>query len=276
MGTVQGVGFRPWVYRTAHFAGITGRVRNDASGVTIDAFGDRATLARFIDALAMPPPAARIVRVDTTEIAPEASDSFDIVHSDRGADRYVSIPPDLATCDDCAAEIVDPANRRCRYAFTNCTNCGPRFTIATDVPYDRATTTMAPFTMCPSCQREYDDVDDRRFHAQPNACPDCGPRLTLHAANGAVLDRGDPIACATVPRQRWCASVCAETSWQASRSPPIARFLARRACPSRRLEPAWSAAKGPAESGLSAAAYPIWEHRHEQRSATFRSRCARA
>ncbi len=198
MGTVQGVGFRPWVYRTAHLAGVTGRVRNDASGVTIEAFGDAAALARFIDALAHPPPAARILDVQQTPIPAEPTSAFAIVESGAAAERRVSIPPDLATCDECAAEIVDPANRRFRYAFTNCTNCGPRFTIARDIPYDRGTTTMAPFTMCPSCQREYDDVDDRRFHAQPNACPTCGPRLTLHAANGAALDRGDPIAVAAL------------------------------------------------------------------------------
>jgi len=185
-GTVQGVGFRPWVYRTAVQSGVTGRVRNDAGGVTIEAFGDEEAIARFVQALAAPPPAAAIERVDLAPIDAEETSSFDIEPSAPGAERRVSIPPDLAVCDECVSEIVDPANRRHRYAFTNCTNCGPRFTIATDIPYDRATTTMARFGMCPACRREYKDARDRRFHAQPNACPVCGPRLTLSAAGGPV------------------------------------------------------------------------------------------
>ena len=194
-GTVQGVGFRPWVYRLARLAGVTGHVHNDTGGVTIDAFGDAAMLERFLGLLhGSPPPAARIVDFDLTEIAPELVPDFVIVASDTTPERRVSIPPDLATCEDCAEEISDPSDRRYRYPFTNCTNCGPRFTIATDIPYDRATTTMARFEMCPSCRREYGEVGDRRFHAQPNACPTCGPRLTLHGSNGVVIDQPDPIA----------------------------------------------------------------------------------
>jgi len=195
-GTVQGVGFRPWVYRVAHQAGVTGRVRNDSSGVMIDAFGDETALANFLDALQGPPPAARIVRVDFTNIAPETANAFEIVESEPDVDRRVSIPPDLATCDDCLSEIFDRTNRRYRYAFTNCTNCGPRFTIATDIPYDRGATTMARFEMCPACRREYADVSDRRFHAQPNACPACGPQLGLRAPDGARLHADDVIAVA--------------------------------------------------------------------------------
>jgi hydrogenase maturation protein HypF len=195
-GTVQGVGFRPWVYRAAHSAGVTGRVRNDSTGVTIEAFGDDEALTRFVGALQFPPPAARILAVDATVIDPETVDDFEIVESDRAPERRVSIPPDLATCDDCVHEIFNPANRRYRYPFTNCTNCGPRFTIATDIPYDRSATTMAPFTMCPACRREYEDVGDRRFHAQPNACPVCGPQLTLHAGDGARIHVDDVIAMA--------------------------------------------------------------------------------
>lgn len=177
-GTVQGVGFRPWVYRMAVAAGVGGRVRNDSSGVTIDAFGEPGALQAFEQALHMSPPAAaRIAEFDTTTIPPEPTAAFVIEHSETTAARQVSIPPDLATCDDCVRDIFDPANRRYRYAFTNCTNCGPRFTIATDVPYDRAATTMAPFEMCGQCRHEYEDVLDRRFHAQPTACPTCGPRL---------------------------------------------------------------------------------------------------
>ncbi len=179
-GTVQGVGFRPWVYRVAVENGVCGRVRNDSSGVTIDAFGDDASLSAFERALhAAPPPAARIADYQATTIPPEPVTSFVIEHSAPAAECRVSIPPDLATCDDCVRDILDPTNRRYRYAFTNCTNCGPRFTIATDAPYDRGATTMAPFEMCGPCRREYEDVRDRRFHAQPTACPDCGPRLEL-------------------------------------------------------------------------------------------------
>ena len=199
-GTVQGVGFRPWVYRMAVQAGVRGRVRNDSSGVTIDAFGDEAELREFEQALRIgPPPAARIAQFDSVAIPAEPVTSFVIAPSEPTAERHVSIPPDLATCDDCVRDILDPANRRYRYAFTNCTNCGPRFTIATDAPYDRSATTMAPFEMCVPCRQEYADVLDRRFHAQPTACPTCGPTLELvrlHPdttdASGAVFH--DPIA----------------------------------------------------------------------------------
>jgi hydrogenase maturation protein HypF len=192
-GTVQGVGFRPWVYRIARLAGITGRVRNDSGGVTIDAFGDESSLMELLRSLQFPPPAARILAVDSVAIEPEAVSAFEIVVSEPAPERHVSIPPDLATCDDCLAEIFDKADRRHRYPFTNCTNCGPRFTIARDIPYDRATTTMAPFRMCEACRREYEDPANRRFHAQPNACPVCGPRLTFHTHDGSVVHVNDAI-----------------------------------------------------------------------------------
>ncbi len=193
-GTVQGVGFRPWVYRLAHEAGLTGRVRNDNDGVTIEAFGPRGALERFEARLrAAPPPAARIREIRSTTAAVEALPAFEIADSDSAGTRQVSIPPDLATCPECLAEIRDPADRRYRYPFTNCTNCGPRFTIAGAVPYDRASTTMAVFTMCPVCQREFDSPASRRFHAQPNACPQCGPRLRAVVADGTVVDGTDPV-----------------------------------------------------------------------------------
>ena len=195
-GTVQGIGFRPWVYHAARNAGVTGRVRNDANGVTIEAFGDGVNLARFLEALHDPPTAARIEQFDLADMAPEPAATFEIVQSDAGAGCRVSIPPDLATCGDCHAEIFDRSNRRYRYAFTNCTHCGPRFTIATDVPYDRASTTMAGFEMCADCRREYENPDNRRFHAQPNACPACGPRLTLHAADGIRIHVDDVVTAA--------------------------------------------------------------------------------
>lgn len=192
-GTVQGVGFRPWVYRIAHEHGVSGRVHNHARGVTIEAFATADVLDRMIAQLRDPPPPARVRDLVATDIAPEQLDSFVIVHSAEDGPRALSIPPDLATCPACEREVRDPADRRHGYAFTNCTACGPRFTIATGVPYDRPATTMAPFVMCAACQREYDDPLDRRFHAQPNACPACGPRLALWSLT-AEIPKEDPLA----------------------------------------------------------------------------------
>jgi hydrogenase maturation protein HypF len=187
-GTVQGVGFRPWVYRLAHELGVHGRVRNDASGVTIEAFAD--DLDGFLARLRHEaPPAAHVDDLSAREIPVENLDDFVIVGSDKAGEKRLAIPPDLATCDKCLAEIFDPENRRYRYPFTNCTGCGPRFTISRGVPYDRPSTTMAGFVMCADCEREYHDVNDRRFHAQPNACPACGPRLTLLGCDGDPLTR---------------------------------------------------------------------------------------
>lgn len=195
-GIVQGVGVRPWVYRLAHEAGVTGRVRNDNDGVTIDAFGPQGALEGFEARLrADSPPAAHIRRIASAPAPVEDLPAFEIVASGAGGTRRVSIPPDLATCPECLAEIADPHDRRYRYPFTNCTNCGPRFTIAEAVPYDRPATTMAAFAMCPVCQEEYDTPRDRRFHAQPNACPACGPRLR------AVTGEGAPVACDDVIRR---------------------------------------------------------------------------
>ena len=180
-GTVQGVGFRPWVYRLAVEAGLSGHVRNDPRGVTIEVFGAPADLEAFERRLRHEaPPAARLREVVREAIPAEATPGFSILPSDEGAgSRRVSIPPDLATCPDCLRETLDPSDRRHLYPFTNCTHCGPRYTIARDVPYDRPATTMAAFPMCPDCRREYGDPLDRRFHAQPVACPACGPRVRL-------------------------------------------------------------------------------------------------
>ncbi|HET9555292.1 MAG TPA: carbamoyltransferase HypF, partial [Anaeromyxobacteraceae bacterium] len=195
-GTVQGVGFRPFVYRLAHAAGVAGRVRNDAAGVTIEAFGSPAALDAFERRLRTEhPPAAVIETLERGPIPFEPVAGFEIVRSGPSAERRVALPPDLATCDACAREVADPADRRFRYPFTNCTDCGPRFTIALGVPYDRPVTTMAGFTMCPACAAEYADPLDRRFHAQPNACPACGPRLALLDPAGQPLP-GEPIAAA--------------------------------------------------------------------------------
>ncbi len=193
-GTVQGVGFRPFVYRLARALGLAGRVRNDAGGVTVEAFGPAAALDALQARLRLEhPPAAVVETLAAAPLPYEPLAGFQIVASGRAEERRVALPPDLATCPACAAEIADPADRRFRYAFTNCTDCGPRFTIALGVPYDRPATTMAGFTMCPACAAEYADPLNRRFHAQPNACPACGPRLTLTDAAGAPQP-GDPLA----------------------------------------------------------------------------------
>jgi hydrogenase maturation protein HypF len=194
-GTVQGVGYRPWVYRTALDESVTGRVWNHTSGVTIEAFGDDARLASFLERIRNGgPPAARVNDVRSVPIDPETIAGFSIAQSSGADEIQISIPPDLATCDDCAREVAEPSDRRFGYPFTNCTNCGPRFTIARGVPYDRHATTMAKFEMCDDCRREYDSPADRRFHAQPNACPSCGPRLSIVDARGDDIASADPIA----------------------------------------------------------------------------------
>jgi hydrogenase maturation protein HypF len=197
-GIVQGVGFRPWIYRLAVANGLTGRVWNHTRGVTIEVFGPTTSIEAFRSALAREaPPAAKIHRVEESALdgSPVPSD-FAIISSHGAGDRDVSIPPDLATCAECFAEIADAAARRHRYPFTNCTNCGPRFTIALDVPYDRAATTMAGFAMCDACRAEYEVPIDRRFHAQPIACPACGPHVRLRGLDGAIVDTADPFAVA--------------------------------------------------------------------------------
>ncbi len=179
-GVVQGVGFRPFIYGLARRYELAGWVRNTSAGVDIEVEGATAALDAFVAAItAEAPPLSRIEDLTIEAIPGNGYTRFEIRHSHAVDGAYQPISPDMATCPDCLAEVFDPADRRYRYAFTNCTNCGPRFTIIKDIPYDRPKTTMAPFTMCPQCQREYDDPLDRRFHAQPNACPVCGPRLQL-------------------------------------------------------------------------------------------------
>jgi hydrogenase maturation protein HypF len=177
-GIVQGVGFRPFVYGQALRYGLGGFVLNDSAGVTIEVEGERAALIAFERALReQAPPLARVDSLIAEALPPRGETAFVIAHSRPGAERHALIAPDAATCDDCLRELFDPSDRRYRYPFINCTNCGPRFTIVQDVPYDRDKTTMRIFPMCPACHAEYDDPLDRRFHAQPNACPDCGPML---------------------------------------------------------------------------------------------------
>ncbi len=202
-GTVQGVGFRPWIYRLAREGGLTGRVRNDALGVTIEAFGGVRALGDFVRRIRGEAPPAVVVREARVEPIPlERVAGFEIASSTPGDGRRVSIPADLATCADCLSEVLDPGDRRHGYPFTNCTSCGPRYTIARDVPYDRATTTMARFQMCPRCQDEYDAPLDRRFHAQPNACPDCGPRLRLDDRDGWAAGGDAPLVLAAARLRR--------------------------------------------------------------------------
>jgi len=190
-GIVQGVGFRPFVYSLASRLGLGGMVGNDTTGAFIEVEGDRVAVERFLDALGREaPPLAVIERLTVEAIQPLGDPGFSIVESDRSGARRALISPDMATCDGCLRELFDPTDRRFRYPFLNCTNCGPRFTIIRDVPYDRLATTMAGFPMCSDCAREYHDPRDRRFHAQPVCCPTCGPRLSLTAAGGAT-DSGD-------------------------------------------------------------------------------------
>ncbi|MGX4687858.1 carbamoyltransferase HypF [Streptomyces sp. JNUCC 63] len=187
-GTVQGVGFRPYVHRLAADLALAGFVSNTASGVLIEVEGPPDGVDRFCDRLArQPPPLAAVTGIGLEDLpATGATDPFTIRPTDHAPGR-TQLPPDTATCADCLRELADPADRRHRHPFITCTHCGPRFTIATAMPYDRAVTTMAGFPMCPSCAREYADPADRRFHAQPVACPDCGPRLRLVPADGSGI-----------------------------------------------------------------------------------------
>ncbi|HEX4760947.1 MAG TPA: carbamoyltransferase HypF [Thermoleophilaceae bacterium] len=191
-GTVQGVGFRPFVYRLAAELELAGWVLNDERGVLLEAEGTEAGLDAFLERLrADAPPLANVERVLSERLAPQGGQGFSIRESRSAGEPAAPVAADGATCDDCLAELFDPADRRHRYPFVNCTNCGPRFTIVRGVPYDRPLTTMAGFEMCAACQAEYADPGDRRFHAQPNACPECGPSMALLERGGGVRARGD-------------------------------------------------------------------------------------
>ena len=187
-GIVQGVGFRPTVWRIANGLSVCGCVRNDGQGVVIDAWADGELIEQLLQKLAEQlPPLAKIDAIERTPLqGGPASRGFEIVDSVAGQ-VDTAIVADAATCSHCLADVFDPGNRRYRYAFTNCTHCGPRFSIVKAIPYDRANTSMAAFAMCLACQAEYDDPADRRFHAQPNACPQCGPRLWLQDNQGNLI-----------------------------------------------------------------------------------------
>jgi hydrogenase maturation protein HypF len=185
-GVVQGVGFRPYVHRLATELGLAGFVRNDAHGVIVEAEGDSGAIEALLARLPLEAPPMAVVDAVTPEVVPARNDSgFVIATSDRGSAADALVSPDAATCEACLRELFDPADRRYRYPFINCTDCGPRFTIVRGVPYDRPLTTMAGFTMCALCAAEYHDPADRRFHAQPNACPDCGPHLGVRPRAGS-------------------------------------------------------------------------------------------
>ncbi|MFH1463151.1 MAG: carbamoyltransferase HypF [Pseudomonadota bacterium] len=193
-GLVQGVGFRPFVYRIALEQGLAGEVRNTSGGVELEVEGPPAAVEAMLHALRHRlPPLARLDQLELTELAPQGTAGFTIVESRAVAEGAALVSPDVATCDNCLREMLDPADRRFRYPFTNCTDCGPRFSIVRSVPYDRPLTTMRGFPLCLACGREYGDPLDRRFHAEPNACPVCGPRLAFLDGAGRPVPCTDPL-----------------------------------------------------------------------------------
>ncbi len=193
-GIVQGVGFRPFVYRLARELNLAGFVNNTSAGVVIEAQGPADQVEVFSRRLREEaPPLSRIVDFSAREIPLNHEDGFSIIESTDNTTASTLIAPDMSICADCLRELFDPADRRYHYPFINCTNCGPRFTITAGIPYDRPNTSMRVFPMCPECEREYYDPADRRFHAQPNACPACGPKVELRERNGVVIATDDPV-----------------------------------------------------------------------------------
>ncbi|MGB5845891.1 MAG: Sua5/YciO/YrdC/YwlC family protein, partial [Anaerolineales bacterium] len=182
-GIVQGVGFRPFVYGLADRLALNGWVRNTSAGVDIEVDGYQEDLEAFIGSLQEDaPPLSRIDSFQVDWIPANGFSTFEIVHSEGKPGDFIPISPDVSICPDCLEELYDPGDRRYRYPFINCTNCGPRFTIIKDIPYDRPKTTMGAFEMCPACKAEYGNPLNRRFHAQPVACPDCGPHIWLETS----------------------------------------------------------------------------------------------
>lgn len=201
-GIVQGVGFRPYVYHLATERRLTGTISNTPSGVTIEVEGPGEMVEDFVARLPeQAPPLARITGLAVFDLPCNGDREFRILASRRGDTVRTLISPDVAICPDCLGEMRDPQDRRYRYPFINCTNCGPRFTIVRDIPYDRPRTSMGVFPMCPACQAEYDDPLNRRFHAQPNACWECGPTLELWGKDGRVIADRDPIAASAAALQ---------------------------------------------------------------------------
>src|SRR5512145_1815247 len=191
-GIVQGVGFRPFVYNLATRHNLKGWVKNTSAGVEIEVDGEKESLDLFLQQLREEaPPLSRIDEFSASFQPANGFTSLEIHHSEAVEGAFQPISPDVAICADCLRELFDPNDRRHRYPFINCTNCGPRFTIIKDIPYDRPKTTMAPFAMCPDCEREYKDPLNRRFHAQPVACPVCGPQVTFERLNVGTLASSD-------------------------------------------------------------------------------------
>jgi len=242
-GAVQGVGFRPFVYRLANELGLVGWVNNSPQGVLVEVEGQRAKLEEFRQRLeAEPPPRSSIQNCEASWLDAAGYDGFVIRASETHGGKSALVLPDLATCPDCLREIFDPTNRRHRYPFTNCTNCGPRFSLIDALPYDRATTSMRGFQMCSACQAEYDDPNDRRFHAQPNACPACGPQIELWS--------GDASSGTGVPPVQWRARTESEHHTVKNTSPDR-----RDACPTTDRHPPRRLAHG--NDALLAAAHII-------------------
>ena len=188
-GIVQGVGFRPFVFSLARHNHLTGFVRNTSNGVEIELAGLQPGIEQFLTALREnPPPLARIDQLDAAPCEPGDFTTFEIHTSQAISGDFMPVAPDVSICPDCLRELLDPADRRYRYPFINCTNCGPRFTIVKDIPYDRPFTTMAGFPLCPDCEKEYHDPLDRRFHAQPIACPVCGPQLSFQVGGNRLAE----------------------------------------------------------------------------------------
>lgn len=193
-GIVQGVGFRPFIYNLARSCSLSGYVLNNTRGVDIEVEGEKEKIQLFLQNIyTKSPPLAVIEKVNWREISPAGYTGFEIKSSKKEQDKFLPISPDISICDDCLKELFDPKNRRYLYPFINCTNCGPRFTIIKDIPYDRQRTTMSDFKMCKECQIEYDDPSNRRFHAQPNACWECGPQVRILDKNGVLIKCEDPI-----------------------------------------------------------------------------------
>ena len=201
-GIVQGVGFRPFVYRLAVGRNLKGFVSNTSYGVEIQVEGDAHSIESFRQILRSEVPVlAKITEIKEQNVSPIGEPEFLIRSSQAQDEQSALISPDISICNDCLKELFDPGNRRYRYPFINCTNCGPRYTIIRDIPYDRPGTTMVSFHMCTECQQEYDDPANRRFHAQPNACPVCGPSVLLTNPKGARIKTDDPIIKAVLTSQ---------------------------------------------------------------------------
>lgn len=195
-GIVQGVGFRPFIHKLVNEYSLKGWVQNSTSGVTIDIEGEEEDLKRFIHDIPEKAPSLSVIENISAEYGEVIGyKDFRIVKSDCDEEGFVLISPDVSICSDCRSELLNPEDKRYRYPFINCTNCGPRFTIIKDLPYDRDKTTMAKFKMCPECDREYHDIENRRYHAQPNCCPECGPQLEICSSDGKKID-GDPVSTA--------------------------------------------------------------------------------